>query len=225
MLRGVLVLEHAQHERQRARRRAPPAATRRAPRTACGVVRAVEDVSGSSSISCRRPGTSAAAAACCDRLLAERDRRRRADRPPRRRARARSCAAGRRPGRAASPSRGAARRVARSARSRSPATRSATASACRRQVGAEHERRARPHDRELLLGDVRDRRPQPARVLEPDVGEHRHLRVDHAGGVVAAAEPGLDHRHLHLPLGHLPQRRRASAVRTASRGRPRRACG
>ena len=71
---------------------------------------------------------------------------------------------------------------------------------------AEHERRARPHRCELLLGDVLDGRPQPARVLEPDVGEDADTRLDHAGGVIASAEPRLDHRHVDLGPRHLPQR-------------------
>ena len=33
-------------------------------------------------------------------------------------------------------------------------------------------------------------------MLEPDVGQHRDLRVEHVGGVVAAAEPGLHHQRL-----------------------------
>ena len=33
-------------------------------------------------------------------------------------------------------------------------------------------------------------------MLEPDVGEHGDARVDDVGGVVAAAEPGLEHRHV-----------------------------
>ena len=45
--------------------------------------------------------------------------------------------------------------------------------------------------------------PEPARVLEPDAGEHLHLRRDHVGGVVAPAEPRLDHRHLHPARGQL----------------------
>jgi len=43
-------------------------------------------------------------------------------------------------------------------------------------------------------------------VLEADVREHGHARVDHARRVVAAAEAGLHDRHVDAPLGHLPQR-------------------
>jgi hypothetical protein len=53
-----------------------------------------------------------------------------------------------------------------------------------------------PHHRELLVGDVGDRRAEPAGVLEPDPGEHLHLRRDHVGRVVASAEARLDHGHL-----------------------------
>ena len=60
-----------------------------------------------------------------------------------------------------------------------------------------HERRMVAHHVELLARDVGDRRPEPARVLEADRGEHLDLRGDHVGRVVAPAEPGLDHRHLH----------------------------
>ena len=52
----------------------------------------------------------------------------------------------------------------------------------------------------------RDRRAQPARVLEADVREHLHLRRDHVRGVVAPAEAGLDHRDLHPGLGQLAVR-------------------
>ncbi len=62
---------------------------------------------------------------------------------------------------------------------RSPATRSATAQRLGRQPGAERERRRRAHDGELLLGDVVQRRPQPARVLEPDVRQRGDARLDH----------------------------------------------
>ena len=62
------------------------------------------------------------------------------------------------------------------------------------EAGAEHERRALLHHIQLLGGDVGDRRAQPSRVLEPDAGQHLHLRRDHVGRVVATAETGLDHR-------------------------------
>ncbi len=63
----------------------------------------------------------------------------------------------------------------------------------------------RLHDRELLLGDVLERRPEPAGVLQPDVREHRDARPDHAGRVIAATKPCLDDRDVDLPAGHLPQ--------------------
>ena len=53
-------------------------------------------------------------------------------------------------------------------------------------------------------GDVGDRRPQPPGVLEPDAGQHLHAGGDHVGGVVAAAQPGLDHRDLDPTIGQLP---------------------
>ena len=74
------------------------------------------------------------------------------------------------------------------------------------EILTEHQRAVRAHDRELLLGDARERRAQPARVLEADAGQHRDARVDHAGRVVAASEPCLHHRHVHLAASHLPQR-------------------
>ncbi len=46
-------------------------------------------------------------------------------------------------------------------------------------------------------------RAQPAGVLEADAGQDLNRRGDHAGGVIAAAEPGLDHRHLDPPRGQL----------------------
>jgi hypothetical protein len=49
-------------------------------------------------------------------------------------------------------------------------------------------------------------------VLEPDAGEHLHARGDHAGGVVAAAEPGLDHRDLDLAARQLVVGRRGERL-------------
>jgi len=42
-----------------------------------------------------------------------------------------------------------------------------------RQIGSEHKRRALLEHRELLICDVPHRRPQPARVLEPHIRQHR----------------------------------------------------
>ncbi len=42
-------------------------------------------------------------------------------------------------------------------------------------------------------------------MLETDIGQHRHRRLDHRGGVVATAEAGLDHRDLDLALGERPE--------------------
>ena len=72
---------------------------------------------------------------------------------------------------------------------------------------AHHERRSRGHDGQLLTRDVRERRAEPARVLEPDVGEHRDRRVEHVGRVVAPAEARLHHRDLDPALGELGERR------------------
>ena len=71
---------------------------------------------------------------------------------------------------------------------------------------AGHERRAAPHDGELLARDVGHRRAEPARVLEPDVGEHHDRRAEHVGGVVAAAEAGLDDRDLDALARELGER-------------------
>ena len=63
------------------------------------------------------------------------------------------------------------------------------------------------HDRELLARDVGDRRPEPAGVLEPDVGQHDDRRAQHAGRVVAPAEAGLDDRDLDPAPRQLVERR------------------
>ncbi len=67
------------------------------------------------------------------------------------------------------------------------------------QVGADDERAAGLHDVGLLLGDRRDRRAEPARVLQRDAREHLDLGADDVRRVVAAAEAGLDHRDLRRP--------------------------
>ncbi len=66
------------------------------------------------------------------------------------------------------------------------------------EVGRDDERGVVADDGELLGGDVGDRRAEPARVLEPDAGQHLDLRRDHVGRVIAAAEARLDHRDLDL---------------------------
>ena len=81
-----------------------------------------------------------------------------------------------------------------------------------RRLVAEHERRARPHHGELLARDVGDRRPEPARVLEPDVGEHDDRRAEHVGRVPAPAEAGLDHRDLDLVPRQLGERGRGQQL-------------
>ena len=93
----------------------------------------------------------------------------------------------------------------------SRAPRSAAARASASTSGCERRRTpASPpvaHDGELLARDVGDRRPEPARVLEPDVGEHLHRATAmHVGGVVAAAEAGLDHGDLDAAAGQLGER-------------------
>ncbi len=65
------------------------------------------------------------------------------------------------------------------------------------QVGAHDQDPTRLHDVELLARDVGHRGPQPARVLQADVGQHLHARGDDVGGVVAPAEAGLDDGDLH----------------------------
>ena len=74
-------------------------------------------------------------------------------------------------------------------------------------LGAERagdQRAGGGHDRQLLLGDVALRRAQPARVLEAHVREHLYVGPDHARGVVAASEPGLDDGHRDPGTGQLP---------------------
>ena len=116
---------------------------------------------------------------------------------PRKRARGgtrrRSCAAGRRRARRSS-AREPALDASHERRATLAAVASATARALRVEPRADDERRPGPHDVELLARDVGNRRPEVARVLEPDVGQHRDARVDDVGRVVAAAEPGLEHR-------------------------------
>jgi len=58
--------------------------------------------------------------------------------------------------------------------------------------GAQDQRRAGAHDVELLARYVLDGRPEVARVLEPDVGQHGNGGVKDVGGVVAPAEAGLE---------------------------------
>ena len=154
----------AQHRRRRPCRRGsrcrPPAAGRRgsraAPRPArpCrpGCARRRGRVSGSSSTTSKRPGTSVEAAAAATAPLVQRAR----GRPRPRRARARSCAAGSARGRSSSTpgSAGAATsaRAALGARARA----SASASGCRSAPTTSVPRR--PHDVELLARDVGHRR-------------------------------------------------------------------
>ena len=68
------------------------------------------------------------------------------------------------------------------------------------------------HHRELLARDVGDRRAEPARVLEPDVGEHDHVGAEHVGRVVAAAQAGLDHGDLDLAPRQLVERGRGQQL-------------
>ncbi len=64
--RGVLVLEHAQHQRERSLAAGPRAATRRAPRPRRGCARRRARVSGSRSSTCSGRGPSVDAAASID---------------------------------------------------------------------------------------------------------------------------------------------------------------
>ena len=44
-------------------------------------------------------------------------------------------------------------------------------------------------------------------MVEPDVGDHGHVGVDHVGGVPAAAQADLEDRHVDRPVGEPAQRR------------------
>ena len=149
-------------------------------------------VSGSSSTTCSRPGTRISAAAAATASLVELAQVRLGGGP-----RQREVASLERAQRADRDARVAAglddRRAALARRPLAPPL---SASGCRPAPSTSVA--ARLDDVELLARDVGDRRSQPAGVLEPDAGQHLHLRGDHVGGVVAAAEAGLDHRHLDL---------------------------
>ena len=166
---------------------------RRAPRRGCARRRAPS--SGSPSTHLQPPGHLGRGgrrrARACSR---ERDPERAAGRPRRRRARARSCAAGSAP-RAAQRRRRRDRPAARTIRApRSPATRSATASASRREVRAEHERRA-----------AAARRRASPRRCRASVGPSQ--RVCSRPTFVSTVTRGVDH---------------ARSRRSARRARPRR---
>jgi hypothetical protein len=77
---------------------------------------------------------------------------------------------------------------------------------------ADDERPVVVHDRELLLRDVRERRPEPARVLEAHRGQDLHLRGDHVRGVEAAPQAGLDHDDLDPAAGELVVRGRGQRL-------------
>ena len=198
----------------------PPAAGRRAkPRSASAsaamparVVRAVEDrCPARESTTSKRPGTSVEAAAAATMPSSS---------APEvglgRRAREREVA----PlvGAAREHLEGGRQRVDRRDRQPRAALRARVARQRQRvgmQVGADDEGAVRPHDVELLARDVGDRGPEPARVLEADVGQHLHARRDDVRRVVAPAEPGLDDGDLHAGARRARRRRRRSAPRTA----------
>ena len=71
----------------------------------------------------------------------------------------------------------------------------------------------------------RHRRAEPARVLEPDVGEHHDRRAEHVGGVVAAAEAGLDDGDLDALARELGERGGGQQLELRDAVVPPRACG
>ena len=171
--RGVLVVEdrHDRDHRPLARRTSGSESTNAA--IPLGLWAPSSTVSGSRSTTCRRPGTCTAAAAA--RTAAASSRPRKASAAARREREV--ARAGTRPAAATARRRGRPARARAARPSRSAAARaSSSTSGC--EVAADHERRRRPHDGELLARDVAQRRAEPARVLEPDVGEHLHARVD-----------------------------------------------
>jgi hypothetical protein len=73
---------------------------------------------------------------------------------------------------------------------------------------AHHGRRTGLDDAGLLGGDVFERRPGELGVVHPDVGDHRHGRVDDVGGVPPTEQPDLDHHHVDGDVGEPPERSR-----------------
>ena len=195
---GVLVVEDRDDRDQRGGRPSSCGSDSASAATPSALWAPSSSVSGSCATTCRRPG--------------HRDRRgrrarprssveRRPGTPRRRRARARSCAAGRRPARRPRrPGRPAPARAARRG-ARRPRCASSSASGCRPAptTSVAPSRTTA----ELLARDVAHGRPEPARVLEPDARQHLDRRGDHVRRVPAAAEPGLDHRHVDLARGQL----------------------
>ena len=72
-------------------------------------------------------------------------------------------------------------------------------------------------DGELLGCDLLARLAEHVRVLEPDVREQDDVRAEHVRRVVAAAEPGLDHRDVDPARRELGERRRADASNWVAR--------
>ena len=70
----------------------------------------------------------------------------------------------------------------------------------------EHHRARRLDDAGLLTGDVDLGRPRELGVVERDVGDHGHLRVDHVGGIPAAEQTDLDHGDVDREIGEPAQR-------------------
>ena len=115
--------------------------------------------------------------------------------------RARSSAAGSRPGRAAARRRRAGARDQRGVALGGDALRDR-----RGRPGRAARRRASRGRARRRASPPRCRRPSgPSQRVcsRPDDGEHLDLRRDHVGRVVAPAEPGLDHRDLHPAPGQL----------------------
>ena len=67
-------------------------------------------------------------------------------------------------------------------------------------------------DARLLAGDVGERRPGELGVVEPDVGDHRNLRVDDVRRVPAAEHPDLDHADVDGDVGEPAERRRGDRL-------------
>jgi hypothetical protein len=61
-------------------------------------------------------------------------------------------------------------------------------------------------DARLLRCDVREGRAGELGVVEPDVGDDRHLGLDQVGGVPPAEQTDLDHGHVHGHVGEPAER-------------------
>ncbi len=78
-----------------------------------------------------------------------------------------------------------------------------------RQLGvglADHHRAAGLHDAGLLRRDVQGGRAGIFGVIDADVGDHRHLRLAHVGGIPAPEQTHLDHSHIDGDVGEPTER-------------------